>query len=94
MFLIPIANAAVDTQKLGSVLSPIINVIVVPIVMLMFAIAVVAFAYGILQFVWGGEEKRSQAKMSMLWGIIGMFIMVSAWGIIYLISNTISSTLR
>ncbi len=57
----------------------------------MFAIAIVVFAYGVFQVVWGGEESREKGKKSMLFGVIGMFIMMSAWGIIYLVANTVKS---
>lgn len=88
--LVPTAFAKVDANAFGSVLNPIISNIIQPIVGLMFAIAIVVFAYGVFQTVWGGEEARKAGKLSMIGGIIGMFIMMSAWGIIYLISNTVT----
>ena len=91
--VIPIANAAVDMQKFGSVVTPIMSNIVNPIVWLMFGVAAVVFTYGVLQMVIKGNdpEARTSGQKSILYGIIGMFIMVSAWGIVYLISNTIKS---
>ena len=91
--LVPTVYAAVDDQALGKVLGPIITHIIDPIIGLMFAIAVVVFAYGVFQVVWSGvdEEGHKKGKASMWGGIIGMFIMLSAWGIIYLISNTVKA---
>lgn len=87
--LIPIAHAATDPDALANVLNPIIHNIVDPLIGLVFAVAVVVFAFGVFQFIWGGEDKREDGKNSMLYGVVGMFIMVSAWGIVYLIANTV-----
>ena len=85
--------AAVDATLFGKTIDPVINNIVDPVIALMFAVGLIVFVYGVLQVVWGSEEgdARTRAKMSMLGGIIGMFIMLSAWGIIYLISNTVKT---
>ncbi len=88
--IVPTAQAAVDAQAFGKVVDPIINNIVNPVVELMFAVALVAFVYGVLQLVWGDEGKRDDAKRAIWMGVIGMFIMVSAWGIIYVIANTVN----
>ena len=41
-------------------------------------------------FLWNLEDggDNSEGKQHMIWGIIGMFIMVSIWGIIGLLDNT------
>jgi uncharacterized protein YqgC (DUF456 family) len=90
MNIVPTAFAEVDAAAFGSVLDPIISNIVNPIVGLMFAVAIVVFVYGVFQTVWGAEESREAGKKSMIGGIIGMFIMMSAWGIIYVIANTVA----
>ncbi len=91
LFSIRYAYAAVDMTAFGNVIDPIISNIVYPIIELMFGLAVLIFAWGVLQFVIHGDDEgaRDTGKATMLWGTAGLFIMVSAWGIIYLISNTI-----
>ncbi|MEN9912982.1 MAG: hypothetical protein RLY66_390 [Candidatus Parcubacteria bacterium] len=89
MDLVSTAYAKVDANAFGNVLNPIISNIIQPVVGLMFAIAIVVFTYGVFQVVWGKDESREAGKKSMIGGIIGMFIMTSAWGIIYVISNTV-----
>lgn len=61
-----------------------------PIIGLMFAIAVVVFIYGIVEFILGAynEDRKSAGKKHMIWGVIGMFIMVSAFGIVNLFIST------
>lgn len=92
-FLVPTAHAAADMTAFQNVLSPVITNVIMPIVYFMFALAVVVFAFGVAQVIWKGEdpESRQKGKNSMVFGVIGIFIMVSAWGIIYLISNTLKT---
>lgn len=89
MGIVSIVHAKVDATAFGQVVDPIISNIVQPIIGLLFAVALIVFVYGVFQVVWGGEDARENGKKSMLGGIIGLFIMTSAWGIIYVISNTV-----
>jgi hypothetical protein len=59
----------------------------------MFAVGLVVFAFGVFEMIWNGgdAEARSKGKMHMLGGVIGMFVMLSAWGLIYLVSNTLKT---
>lgn len=67
----------------------IINMILNPIIGFMFAVAVVFFIYGIVEFMIGAEnqEKRDVGKKHMIWGVVGMFVMISVYGIINLLSD-------
>ena len=61
-----------------------------PLIILLFALATVLFAWGVVQYIigsQGNETKVAQGKRIMVWGIIGMFIMASAWGIVYLLCD-------
>jgi zinc transporter ZupT len=93
-FLMSSAEAAAEIpgtvlQIVGRIVETIFN----PIIALLFGIASVAFVWGVLQYLISpdNEEAREKGKKSMLWGIIGMFIMVSVFGIIKLIINTIGA---
>jgi hypothetical protein len=61
-----------------------------PIIGLMFAIALLVFFYGIFEFIRSetADKSREEGKKKILYGLIGMFIMFSAYGIIHLILNT------
>lgn len=50
---------------------------------IIFIIATLVFLWGIVQFIAKGddEEARKKARGLMTWGIIGMAVMVAAWGI-------------
>ncbi len=75
---------------LDTLLQKIDEVIVNPLIFLMFAAALAVFLWGVIQFIGSSdsEEGRNTGKRHILWGIIGMFIMVSAFGIINIIVNT------
>ncbi len=51
---------------------------------LLIAAALVVFFWGILQYIW----KKEGAKEIMIAGILGLFVMVSIWGIIRIAQNT------
>lgn len=59
------------------------------IIVLLFALVTVYFIWGIVQYVGaGGDEARLKTgKKHMIWGIIGMSIMASAWGIVNIIAD-------
>ncbi len=56
-----------------------------PLVILLFAIATLVFAWGVVLYIigsYGSDSRIERAKSVMAWGLIGMFIMASAWGIV------------
>ncbi len=65
------------------------DAILQPIVSLLMAAAVAYFLFGVMKFVkdQGSEESQVEGKKHMMWGIIGLFIMVSVWGILNFINS-------
>ena len=62
-----------------------------PIIILGFSVALVVFLYGIFQFVLkaGDDKAREEGKKSIGYGLVGMFIMVSVFGIIRFILSSL-----
>ena len=60
-----------------------------PIIGFMFAVAVVMFIYGIVEYIWSAdnEDKVAVGKKHMIWGIVGMFVMIGVYGILNLLSG-------
>ncbi len=59
------------------------------VVVILFILVTIYFCWGIIQYVVGSrgdEEKLTQGKRHMIWGIVGMTVMASAWGIVQIIS--------
>ena len=96
-FLIPtIAHAAQITNikvdpAAASIIQKVINILVVPAVELVFALALLLFIWGVFQyFVNSGDSTaRKTGAQHLLWGVVGMFIMVSVYGIIRLVLTTL-----
>lgn len=84
-------TAAVNAAAFGNVLSPIVTNIINPLIALAFAVAIVVFTYGVIQLIINktDAEAHTKGRWAILGGVIGMFLMLSAWGIIRLISNTV-----
>jgi uncharacterized membrane protein YdjX (TVP38/TMEM64 family) len=62
-----------------------------PIVSLLFALATLYFLWGVAKFIMNvdNEQARSEGKSHMVWGIVGMFIMVAAFTIARIIGRTV-----
>lgn len=64
--------------------------IVDPAMLLIFSAGFVLFLWGLVVFLSNLDEtgKRQEGLNHIIWGLVGMLIMVSIWGIIALIENT------
>lgn len=67
------------------------QVIINPIILLLFAVAVLVFLYGVFMYVKDSdsEEGRATGGRHIMYGIFGMFIMISVFGILNVVMNTI-----
>lgn len=57
---------------------------------ILVALAVLAFFWFLVRFIWKGSEdptERDKMKGGMVWSILAIFVMVSVWGLIGLISS-------
>ena len=70
------------------------QVILNPIIILLFAVATLILFWGIIEFLATAstDAGREAGKKKILWGLVGMFIMFSAYGIIHLILGTFGLT--
>lgn len=59
------------------------------VVPLLFAFAMVVFIYGVVKFIRESDSKqKEEGKNFMIWGIIGLFVMVSVWGLVNVLNVT------
>jgi ABC-type phosphate transport system permease subunit len=70
------------------------SVVVEPLLFLIFGLAFIMFIWGVFEFIRDSEESkgREQGKQNIIWGAVGMVIMVSAFGIINIIMGTFGIT--
>ena len=78
---------------MSGLLNKISDQIINPIILLLFVLALLYFIWGVARYVIkaDSDEQREQGKQHMIWGIVGMFIMVAVYGIIAIIKNTIGA---
>lgn len=53
------------------------------------AVAFLVFVYGVARFIKaaGNEKEIGESKNFLIWGIVGLFVLVSIWGIISFLKN-------
>jgi len=78
-------------NEIVALLGEVYELIIRPIIGLLVGIAFIVFLWGVFEFIRGAdnEETRRKGGRNMLWGLVGMFIMVSVFGILTVILGTI-----
>ncbi|MFW5853309.1 MAG: hypothetical protein ACOCU8_01580 [Patescibacteria group bacterium] len=73
-------------EIIDNIIANIIN----PLMMLAIAVGVVYFVFGVVLFIWGSDnaEKRQTGSQHIIYGLIGLFIALSAFGIMWSICAT------
>ena len=95
-FALPLVSLAAtsvnDITGVGSFIINTINNILVPVI---FAVAFIVFLWGAFNtFILGAndEEAKTKGKNLMLYGLIGFFVMVSIWGLVSILTGSVSLT--
>jgi len=76
-----------------ALLDRIQSVILDPIITLLFAGAVMYFVWGLVETITSGDDstKRKIGSNHIMWGLVGIFIMVAVYGILNVVTATITS---
>lgn len=75
-------------QTLGSFMLWIISAgnFLIPV---LITIGVVYLVFNIVMYVIAGdEEKKKAARTNMVWGIVGLFVIMTIWGLVNILSRT------
>ncbi|MSR78909.1 MAG: hypothetical protein EXS59_02065 [Candidatus Taylorbacteria bacterium] len=77
---------ATDAFSLIRILQNIVDA-VIPFII---GLGILVLIYGIFNFISsaGDEEARAGAKQLIIWGVIGIFVMVSVWGLVNILMGT------
>lgn len=61
---------------------------------ILYAAAFATFFWGLARFIMntGDDKKREEGKQWMIWSIVALFVMLTLWGLIGLLINTIEVT--
>ena len=91
-FALPFVSFAAisNISDVGSFIINTINNVIVPV---LFAVAFIVFLWGAFSaFILGATsgEAKEKGKNLMLWGLIGFFVMVSLWGLVNILTGSVS----
>lgn len=88
LFLVPSLAFAEDVKDVKSLITYIISILNA-LIPLLFAIAFIAFIWGIIKYIAaGGSAKMAEARNYIIFGILGMAVMLSVFGLAYLVKNS------
>ena len=92
LFFIKISYAA--STSLNGFIANVDSMIINPIIGLLFALAVVYFLYGVFEFIMNqeNEEKKTTGKQHMIWGVVGITIMMGVFMIMNMLLTTLGIT--
>lgn len=95
LFPLPaLAASCFDDYQSGGKLGDLFNYVTCTInntvIPLIFAIAIVMFIWGVIQFVLNADdaEKKAKGRDFMIWGILGLTVMVGVWGLVKIVGAT------
>lgn len=88
------ASIKAPDGKLDTFLQQLIDILNI-IIQIVMGIAVVVFLVGIVSYVISkGAEDKEKARDQIVMGIIGLFVMVSVWGIVQIFTSTFFDELK
>ena len=66
------------------------QVILYPLILLMLGVSLMVFLYGAFEYVLNADNEngRETGKQHLLWGTVGLLVMVSAYAILAIAANT------
>jgi len=78
-----------SAQTFGTIINTIAS-LVNQLIPLALAVALLAFFWGLIIYIWkgGDAEAQERGKNIMIAGIVGLFVMICVWGIVGIIANT------
>lgn len=78
-------------ETVQTLLDKISRSIINPVINFLLVLATLVFLWGVIQYVIAGDssDKTDRAKRQIVWGLVGLTIMASAWAIVKIIQRTL-----
>lgn len=75
---------------LGGLFNYLTCLIQTAVIPLIFAVTIVAFVWGVAQFILHSDDeaKKESAKQLMIWGIVGLTVMIGVWSLVGIVGST------
>ncbi len=90
LMAMPLVASAQNAQGIINIVRGLVD----QLIPLALAVALLVFFWGLIRYIWsaGDAEGKANGQKIMTAGIIGLFLMVSIWGIVGIIANTFGLT--
>lgn len=85
MALMPLLTFA--AVNFDSILGEVGNALKI-ILPILISLAVIFFIYSLLLYILKEGEEKAKAKTQMIWGIVILFVMISVWGLVDILTET------
>lgn len=82
--------AALAGNSASVMIQKITGLIVNPLIVVMFAAALIGFLWGIKTYITNADdhEARMKGATHIMWGLVGMLIMIAAFTLVRIVLNT------
>jgi hypothetical protein len=82
-----------STPSGEQILTNIITQVFTPLYQIVVGITIIYFLYGVVRYVidLNNPEKQTTGRSHLLWGLVGLFIVLSVGGILNLLNGTLGS---
>jgi hypothetical protein len=92
-----IASAATcNVSQLKTLKDVIVNLVVgcvlYNLMYLMISASVVVFVWGVVKFIRSEGDDKQSGREFMFWGLVGLFVMVTVWGLVSVLQGTLNIT--
>jgi hypothetical protein len=77
-----------NTISIVPFLNKVSGAILNPLILILFSVAFIYFAWGVVKLITADAGKKEEGKNAVIWGLVGMFIMFSTYGIIRLLLDS------
>jgi len=86
--LVALAQAYTPANGIGGLIT-LLGSLLQAALPVLISLAVVWFVWNVFRYVIAGsDEEKTKARVNMIWGIVGIFVMVSIWGLVSILANT------
>ncbi len=84
-----------SNKTFSGLIDTAVSIITETLFPILFGLALLYFLWGVYRFIKsaGDEKGRADAKLTILWGIVGLAVMVSIWGLVSIVTGTFGAPL-
>ena len=87
--IVAVTPVMVFAQTLDAVINDVARILnaIIPV---LFILATVVFLWGIIRYITAGgnEDSTKEGKRLMIWGLVGLAVMIAVWGVARAIVGT------